>query len=235
MIYPKIPYRIFPLGDNAVTVDFGNRILESLNDEVIARFHDLQHQPLPGIKEVTPAYSSFTVHYDVRELRQLNPGQTAYETISRALETFLAQPTTGINLEEKLFQIPVCYSPDLAMDIHRLAEYRGITIEELIEIHTAKIYKVFMMGFLPGFAYMGEVDEKIAMPRKPQPETVMPGSVGIAGRQTGIYPLTSPGGWQIIGRTPMKLFDKKRPDPVLLKTGDRIQFYSISRHEFENI
>ncbi len=106
--------------------------------------------------------------------------------------------------------------------------------EELITLHTQKIYNVFMIGFLPGFAYMGEVDERIAMPRKQQPNIVAAGSVGIAGKQTGIYPLISPGGWHVIGRTPLKLFDAKREEPILLRAEDTIQFYSISKAEYEN-
>ena len=107
--------------------------------------------------------------------------------------------------------------------------------DEIVRLHTERIYKVYMIGFLPGFAYMGEVDERIAMPRKQQPRTnVEAGSVGIAGIQTGIYPLTSPGGWQIIGKTPMKLFDKEKEDAVLLQPGDEINFYSITENEFAN-
>ena len=109
-----------------------------------------------------------------------------------------------------------------------------ISVEEIIHLHASTTYRVYMLGFLPGFAYMGMVDEKIATPRKQFPAPVEAGSIGIAGRQTGIYPLNSPGGWQIIGRTPLKLFDKEKNDPTLFKTGDTVQFYSITKDEFEN-
>jgi inhibitor of KinA len=127
----------------------------------------------------------------------------------------------------------VCYGEKYAWDINEIAKEKSIPVDEIIRLHTAKKYRVYMIGFLPGFAYMGEVDEKIAIPRKAQPRTsVEGGSVGIAGMQTGIYPIDSPGGWQIIGKTPLKLFDKERDDPVLLKPGDEIEFYSITENEF---
>jgi inhibitor of KinA len=134
-----------------------------------------------------------------------------------------------------MITIPVCYEKEFALDIEEIATVKNISINELIEIYTSKIYHVYMMGFLPGFAYMGEVDEKLEMPRKQQPrQTVEAGSVGIAGRQTGIYPLASPGGWQIIGRTPLKLFDAEKKEPTLLKAGDKAKFISISKDEFES-
>ena len=116
-----------------------------------------------------------------------------------------------------------------------LASTKNILVDEVIQIHVSKKYKVYMLGFLPGFPYMGAVDEQIAMPRKATPVNIKEGSVGIAGKQTGIYPLASPGGWQIIGRTPLSLFDTTREEPTLLRAGDIVQFYSISKNEFEGI
>jgi inhibitor of KinA len=150
------------------------------------------------------------------------------------LEERLQQPVSAEVIQGRLVRIPVCYEKPFATDLLSLALAKHISVEELIHIHTASIYRVYMLGFLPGFTYMGEVDERIAMTRKPVPETVMPGSVGIAGRQTGIYPLVSPGGWHIIGRTPLALFAPEREEPALLTAGDQVQFYSISSHEFEN-
>jgi inhibitor of KinA len=137
-----------------------------------------------------------------------------------------------VEMSSPLIRIPVCYDPAFAPDMIRLSAAKKCTPEELIGLHTAATYKVYMLGFLPGFAYMGGTDERIAMPRKPQPVKVMAGSVGIAGRQTGIYPLDSPGGWHIIGRTPLRMFDPAAKKPVLLNTGDRVQFYTISKNEF---
>ena len=136
---------------------------------------------------------------------------------------------------KRLIKIPVCYAPTFGWDLAEIAAQTGLLLSEIIEIYTSVKYKVYMIGFLPGFAYMGEVDERIAVPRKREPRLkIEPGCVGIAGRQTGIYPLASPGGWQIVGRTPLKLFDKNKSEAVLLKAGDEIQFFSISEDEFEN-
>lgn len=233
---PIIPYRIFSLGDSAITVDFGNRIDENINSEVIERFHQLQKEPLPGTVEVVPAYSSLTIHYDLLALRKrIATGLTVFEWVKHQLEGLLQQPAAQTATEERVIKIPVCYDHEFAMNLQQLAGAKEISVEEVIAIHTAKSYKVFMLGFLPGFAYMGEVDERIEMPRKPQPESIVAGSVGIAGKQTGIYPLASPGGWQIIGRTPVKLFDATSHEPALLKTGDRVQFYAITSNEFYEI
>ena len=229
-----LPYRIFSLGDAAATIDFGNCIDESVNREVIARFNQLQQHPLPGMIEAVPAYSSLTVYYDLVMLRKkVSPHQTVFDWMKQQVEERLLQPVQQNQITESLIKIPVCYDEEFAMDIQQLAAAKNISVDEVIQIHIVKQYKVYMLGFLPGFPYMGEVDEKIAMPRKPQPVNISEGSVGIAGKQTGIYPMASPGGWQIIGRTPLKLFDAGREEPTLLKTGDRVQFYSISKNEFE--
>jgi len=235
MSQPVFPYRIFPLGDAAVTIDFGNCINEAINREVITRFHQLRAQPLLGIIEVVPAYSSLAIYYDVFVIRKKIPAAvTVFEWMKQQLEERLQQPVHRQEDTGKLIRIPVCYDNEFALDIQHIAFAKKIPVEQIIHLHTEKTYKIYMLGFLPGFAYMGEADEQIAIPRKPQPENVKAGSVGIAGRQTGIYPLDSPGGWQIIGRTPLKLFDAKNEHPVLLMAGDSVQFYSITKQEFEN-
>jgi inhibitor of KinA len=254
MNYPVLPYRIFPLGDSAITIDFGNRMDETINQEVIARFHQLQQQPIPGMLEAVPAYSSITIYYDVMVLKKKIPlHQTVYERMRQQLEERLQQPVQQNPIAQRVLNIPVCYDEEFAWDIRYLATTKNISMDEVIQIHTAKQYRVYMLGFLPGFAYMGEVDEKITMPRKPQPVNISAGSVGIAGKQTGIYPLASPGGWQIIGRTPLKLF-KASPNfpegeasgdsenletlnnnPTLLRAGDTVKFYSVTKNEFYEI
>jgi inhibitor of KinA len=133
----------------------------------------------------------------------------------------------------KVFHIPVCYEEEYGTDLASVAAQKQIPLSVVIDKHTSRTYKVYMIGFLPGFSYMGEVDEQIAVPRKYQPVPVIAGSVGIAGSQTGIYPLNCPGGWQIIGRTPVKPFDSNALQPVKLHAGDHVQFYAISREEFE--
>lgn len=230
------PYKIFALGDSALTIDFGNIIDNKLNDTVISFFKKLQEQPIEGITEAVPAYSSLTIYYNVVDLRKNIPEeQTVFDRMKNELLNFLIEETENYQQKKRSIKIPVCYEPEFAIDIETASSYLKLSTEEIIRIHTSKIYRVYMLGFLPGFAYMGEVDEKIVIPRKLQPIPVIEGSVGIAGKQTGAYSLNSPGGWQIIGRTPEKLFDKEKADPVLLRSGDSVQFYSITKDEFENI
>jgi inhibitor of KinA len=205
-------YKIFPLGDTGLVIDFGNIIDESINKLVHAVFYQLQKDPIQGMIEAVPAYSSLTIYYDVLLIRKKIGG-----------------PGSGT-----LIRIPVCYDKEYGTDLDFIALLNQITIDEIVHQHTSAIYRVYMLGFLPGFAYMGLVDEKIAAPRKQFPAPVEAGSIGIAGRQTGIYPLRSPGGWQIVGRTPLNLFDKEKENPTLFKSGDTVQFYSITKDEFEN-
>ncbi len=186
--------------------------------------------------EVIPAYSSLTIYYDVVALkRKIAAADTVFDWMKQQLEERMQQQVHRQEDNGKLIRIPVCYDNEFALDIQHIASAKKIPVEHIIHLHTAKNYKIFMLGFLPGFAYMGEVDEQIAISRKPQPEKVKAGSVGIAGRQTGIYPLDSPGGWQIIGRTPLKLFDANNEHPVVLMAGDSVQFYSITANDYYEI
>lgn len=230
------PYKIFALGDSALVIDFGNVIDEPINQLVHSLFYYFKKNPLPGVIETVPAYSSLTVYYDVLTVRKKIKGDdTAFESLSSEIKKILRNQRTKNALQGELITIPVCYEKEFATDLEWIAIQNNISPEEIISLHTAATYHVYMLGFLPGFAYMGLVNEKIAVPRKQKPATVEEGSVGIAGKQTGIYPLSSPGGWQIIGRTPMKLFDKEKENPALIKSGDRVQFYSITKDEFEDI
>lgn len=230
---PPLSYHLFSLGDSAITIEFGNRIDEGINRAVMARYQQFRHQQFPGFIEAVPAYSTLTIYYDPVFIRKILPeGKTAFEyTRSRITEMMgieLPPEETG----SRLVRIPVCYDPSLATDLEKLLVEKQLSSEELISLHTGRIYRVYMMGFLPGFAYMGEVEERLASARKPRPMPTKAGSVGLAGRQTGIYPFASPGGWQIIGMTPVQLFNRNRKDPALLQAGDRVQFYSIDKYEF---
>lgn len=230
------PYRIFPLGDSAITIDFGNCIDEAINENVIHQFNKIRQDPFPGFIEALPSYSALTLFYDPVLLRKTIPaGTTAYEWVKSKAAEILQDLTATESPAARFFKIPVCYDTNWAKDLSALAMAKNLDIEEVVHIHTTTIYKVFMLGFLPGFPYMGEVDKRIEMPRKTQPHSILSGSVGIAGRQTGIYPMDSPGGWQIIGRTPLKLFDSSKEESSLLKTGDRVEFYSISKEDFDTI
>jgi inhibitor of KinA len=135
--------------------------------------------------------------------------------------------------DKKINRIPVCYDEQFGIDLQTISLAKDCSIDRIIELHLAKVYRVYMLGFLPGFAYLGELEPTLIMPRKENPVPVIAGSVGIASNQTGIYPLNSPGGWQIVGRTPVKLFHPAAVNPVILQAGDEIQFYRITLHQFE--
>jgi inhibitor of KinA len=234
MNHPQL-YHTFPLGDSAITVEFGNAINEQLNEKIIFLFEQLRQKPIPGLKEIVPAYHTLTFHYDIFSVKKAaSSGFSAYDWIKGEIEKEMNIHINGKQTNGNHFNIPVCYENEYAPDIGQLAQHFNISVEELIRIHSARTYRVYMLGFLPGFAYLGSVNEKISASRKAQPVNVAAGSIGIAGIQTGIYPITSPGGWQIIGRTPLSMFDPNKPEPSLLKAGDSVCFYSISSHEFAN-
>ncbi|HEX6847682.1 MAG TPA: 5-oxoprolinase subunit PxpB [Chitinophagaceae bacterium] len=226
-------YKILPLSDTALIIDFGNVIDESINKLVHSVFYQLQKEPVPGMIEAVPAYSSLTIYYDVLLIRKtISSGQTAYEWISGKVKEYLSGERIEVQENGTFISIPVCYEKEYGTDLNFIALINQIDVDEIIHLHTSAVYRVYMLGFLPGFAYMGMVNEKMATPRKQFPAPVEAGSVGIAGRQTGIYPLRSPGGWQIIGRTPLNLFNKEKQNPTLFKSGDMVQFYSITGEEF---
>lgn len=228
------PYQLYASGDQALTIDFGNEVTDETHHRVMSAYHYLTSLTTAGIKDLIPAYTSLTVVYDVLQWKKINPGQHAYTNVTQWLEPLLTA-IPEITLQEKnIVSIPVCYDPSLAPDLDILAQRLGMGVEELVNLHTAPVYSVFMLGFLPGFPYMGMVTQRLAAPRHPQPRThVAAGSVGIAGTQTGIYPLPSPGGWQLIGQTPLILFDRNRIEPCLLLPGDQVRFTAISLSEFQ--
>jgi KipI family sensor histidine kinase inhibitor len=182
--------------------------------------------PFVGFVEAVPAYASLTVFYDVIKVRNSHSNNgTAYAVAENYLIISLENLAKSEIKEPLLIDIPVVYEGE---DLAFVAEYNQLSIEEVIQIHTQPTYRVYMMGFLPGFAYLGGMDERIATPRKSTPRTKVPGgSVGIAGKQTGIYPLESPGGWQLIGRTSLSLFNIDSPNPTLLKAGDLVRFVRV--------
>ena len=229
-------YKIYSLGETALIIDFGNTIDESINKLVHSLFYQIQNDPIPGMIEAVPGYSSLTIYYDILLIRNiLNKQTTAFEWISENLMKFIPKENIETGDPQILIKVPVCYEIEYAPDLSFIASQNKISHEEVIYLHTSIDYHIYMLGFLPGFAYMGMVDEKISSSRKQKPVFVEAGSIGIAGKQTGIYPFRSQGGWQIIGRTPLKLFDKEKINPVLFKAGDKVQFYSITKDEFEDI
>lgn len=220
--------KIFPLGDNALTVSFGNKISPELNNPALKLAQFFEQNKFPGLIEIVPAYASVSVFYDVLIVRKTFP---EFSSAHSAVKTFAENALQNLDeipeKESRLVEIPVSFDKESALDLEFVAAANNITPKEVIKIFTADTYRVYMLGFLPGFAYMGEVDEKIAAPRKTSPRLKVPkGSVGIAGRQTGIYSLESPGGWQIIGKTDTELFTPEAETPTFLQAGDLVKFYA---------
>ena len=208
--------RIFHLGDSAATVEFGNELSLELNARSIALAKSLSGQPFPGMIEAAPAYASVTVFYD---------RSTRFDSVKRELEQRVLATSVSENAKANVIEIPIVISDEFAPDLDRVANFAELSSHETLDTFLSRTYRVYMLGFLPGFAYMGEVDDKIAAPRLETPRTkVAKGSIGIAGRQTGIYPLESPGGWNIIGRTDLQMFDPASDHPCLLKPGDEVRF-----------
>ncbi len=220
--------KIFPLGDTGLTVEFGNEISAELNNRAINLADFFDKNPFPGFVEIVPAYASLSVFYDVSIVRKNFPDfPTAFEAVKSFMENVLQNPGDLEHNKPRLVEIPVCFDAEYALDLDSLATENNLTKKVVIEIFLAATYRVYMLGFLPGFAYMGEVDERIAAPRKTAPRLRVPkGSVGIAGRQTGIYSLESPGGWQIIGKTNLELFTPEAESPTFLQAGDSVKFYA---------
>lgn len=229
-------YSIEPLTDRSLLIRFGSRISRKTHEKVLRVFYVLQAEKHPFIVDLVPSYASLGVVYDLVKSAEL-PGEGSISSkVARMLEERLLTVTDNRKMPQKRrLEVPVCYDTCFALDLEDLAGKKQLTPQDIIGIHCAKLYDVYLLGFLPGFAYMGIVDDRIATPRRSTPRTLVPrGSVGIAGNQTGIYPSDSPGGWQIIGRTPVELFNPSADQPSFFLPGDEVKFYPITKHEFEN-
>jgi KipI family sensor histidine kinase inhibitor len=233
---PPTPHREFrlqveALGDRALVVILGQGIDPGVNDKVHKLASMLRSRRLPGVHDLVPAYATVTVHYDPAAW---SGGKgPPYEALSREILRIWKSAGAAPSPQPRLVEIPVCYGGSFGPDLAEVAALCALSEEEVIARHTAATYRVYMIGFSPGFAYLGGLDATIAAPRRATPRTLVPaGSVGIAGMQTGIYPLASPGGWQIIGRTPERLFLPTQEPPCLLAPGDRLRFVSIADGTF---
>ncbi|NLY80351.1 MAG: 5-oxoprolinase subunit PxpB [Lysinibacillus sp.] len=223
-----------PLGDSAIMVYFGNTISEEVHLSIKKFLLILEKNNINGFVELVPSYTNICIYYDVTIVNQWEPKNLSpYEKVVNHLKTLLEKEIEFTTNKQRLVEIPVCYGGIYGPDLTELAAYHHLSEQEVIQIHTGNDYLVYMLGFDPGFAFMGGLDERIATPRKETPRLkIPPGSVGIAGKQTGIYPFETPGGWQIIGRTPLKLFLPDQNPPTLLQAGDRIRFVPITEKEF---
>ncbi len=230
----KQTFTIYAISEKAVTIEFGHEIDETILQQ-ISRFNNLVNQnPFHGFYTTVPAYTTLTIFYDpVRVISSGLPGADCFEKVFAYLTSLKSKKDSSATMADNTITIPVCYGGEFGSDLQEVADLHNLTIEKVIELHSAATYKVYMIGFVPGFAYLGGMPEILATPRKPTPRRkVQPGSVGIAGRQTGIYPLQTPGGWQLIGRTPLQLFNANRLQPSLLKAGDNVVFKPIDIQEY---
>ena len=226
MIYERP--RFLSGGDRALFVEFGDAIDPELNRRVRRLLLAIQEAKLPEVLEAVPTYRSLLVYYE--------PRQTRPEELRAKLKLLVQRPQTGEPPEPKVTEVPTVYGGEYGRDLNFVAEYNGLSPEEIVRVHASRAYLIYMLGFIPGFAYLGGISLRIATPRLPTPRAKIPaGSVGIAGDQTGIYPAESPGGWRLIGRTPLELFHSEADPPALLQMGDYVRFVQITAEEFSRI
>lgn len=226
MIYDQP--RFLPGGDEALFVEFGDEISPELNRRVRNLKLAIEKQRIPGIIETVPAYRSLLIYFEPLQVHPKELREILFRLSQQPLESELSKP--------RLIEIPTVYGGEYGPDLEFVASHNKLSVNEVIQIHTGTPYLIYMIGFLPGFPYLGGMSAKIAAPRLDTPRTRIPaGSVGIAGTQTGIYPAESPGGWRLIGRTPLKVFDPTREPPALFQAGDYLKFVSVTPEEFARI
>jgi inhibitor of KinA len=231
---------ITPLGDSALNI----RVCASFDENpalaldcVLNALQRLERAQLPGVIELAPAYTSVAVFFDpVRVMEEGGPEVAADEWLANKIRDAMTRDSdpASVTIEPRLVTIPVCYGGEYGPDIDDVADHTGLSPDEVVHQHSSAEYRVHCLGFSPGFPYLGGLPPKLAIPRRATPRKVVPaGSVGIGGTQTGVYPLRSPGGWHLIGRTPSRLFTVEADPPTLLRAGDRVRFQSITREEFD--
>lgn len=219
--------RFLPAGDTAVLVEFGDPIGRAVSERVLRLSAQVHAAKLAGVVETVPTIRSLLVHYD--------PLATDSASLTGAIENLL-DTSRGATPPVRLWRIPACYEAGHAPDLEEVAQRTGMSATEVIRLHSTTRYHVYMIGFVPGFPYMGDLPAPLALPRRADPRVRVPaGSVAIATTMTAVYPLESPGGWHLIGATPIRLFDLRRASPALLSPGDAVQFEPIAADEFNAI
>jgi KipI family sensor histidine kinase inhibitor len=220
--------RFLPAGDLGILVEFGDKIDPEINQKVSKVFITLEKIAIDGITEAVPTYRSILIFYD--------PLKTSFERLQNEILNIEKRLGEVIIPPPETIEIPVVYGGEYGLDIDFVAQHNHLTSEEVINIHTSGTYLIYMLGFTPGFPFLGGLSERLFTPRLKTPRAVVPaGSVGIANNQTGIYPIDSPGGWQIIGRTPIKLYNPDHENPILLKAGNYLKFKRITEAEYREI
>ena len=211
--------------DQSLIVSFGDKITRQAHEQVLKLLRLLESEPVAGVRNLHPAYCSLLVKFDPRRLR--------HEELQSTLEQYLSRLAKVTLPEPRVVEIPVCYGGEFGPDLIDVATIHNITQEKVIELHTSATYLVYFLGFVPGFAYLGELPDALVTPRLPNPRRKVPaGSVAIAGNQTGVYPVSTPGGWRLLGRTPIAMFRPDRDGLSLLSIGDRVRFMPIPVERF---
>ena len=220
--------RILTAGDSSLLIEFGNEISPEINRRIAAVVELMREQHIEGVVDVIPAFCFLLVNYD--------PRVAGYEKMKKRLESLVRVDIKVGQTKRKIFEIPVLYGGEYGPDLASIADHAGISEDEVVLIHSSKDYLIYMLGFLPGFCYLGGLDERIHTPRLSNPRLrIRAGSVGIGGSQTGIYPLDSPGGWQLMGMTPIKTYDPEREIPILVEAGNYIRFVPIDEEQYKRI
>ncbi len=225
----KVDIRFLLSGDSSMVIEFGNEISPEINGQIRKLMNKIKKSNLEEIIELVPTYRSLLINY--------NPCISDFKTLKEKIENLCSNFVEEVSDEKiTLIEIPTLYNDEFGEDLAYVAKHNNLSKEEVIKIHTGTDYLVYMLGFMPGFTYLGGMSGKIATPRLESPRLkILPGSVGIAGKQTGMYPSQSPGGWRIIGRTPLKLYNKNSETPVFINSGDYIRYVSITEEEYKEI
>lgn len=228
---------ITPLGDSALVV----RVCEPSTDPdeqslrgVLDALHRIRGAEIPGVVELAPAYTTIGVFFDPSRIRAVAP-DLIFDSLAEQINNAVSRSKKKVTkAASRLVEIPVCYDSEFALDLDDVAQQTGLPAREIVDLHRAAHYRVNCLGFTPGFPFLSGLPEKLRVPRRSTPRKEIPaGSVAIAGKQTGVYPVKSPGGWNIIGRSPLRFFDASKNPPALLYAGDSVRFRSITREEFE--
>lgn len=229
--------QITPLGDNALMLELGDVIDESTHSRVQKAWRALAGAPMSAVTELVPAYTTVTLFYDpLLAVRAGAPANGITGWLKAAVLERLKNPPKMEKFKGRTVEVPVCYDAEFGPDLEVVAKQAKLSVAEVIKRHGKPEYLVYLVGFAPGFPYLGGLPKELETPRRTKPRMVVPpGSVGIGGKQTGIYPLATPGGWNLVGRTPVKLFRPAENPPVLLRAGDRVKFRAITREEFARL
>jgi inhibitor of KinA len=230
--------QIVSMGDRALVVSFGSAVDPAVNARAQGCAEYLRDRRIAGVTDVVAGYASVTVHFDPALVAAATRRDDPLEAVTETVTTLIGRVPEAPRRRPKTIEIPVCYGGEMGMDLDEVAQHCGMPADEVIRRHCAPLYRVYLLGFVPGFGYLGGLDRRIQVPRRESPRKRIPaGSVGIGGEQTGVYPVESPGGWNIIGRTPRRLF---RPDegegaPNLMEAGDFVRFVPVTAAEFDRL